>query len=182
MSVDKLIDDVIAREGGYVNDPDDPGGETIYGITKATARRNGYAGAMRTMPMSSARSIYFTEYFTRPGFHNVQIFYPKVAEELFDTGVNMGVAVAAGFLQRALNALNNQGKLYPDIIVDNSVGPRTINALKGYHKARGAEGEWPLVRVLDAYQGERYSRIVEGRPASEKYFYGWIDKRLGNVL
>jgi lysozyme family protein len=55
-----------------------------------------------------------------------------IAEELVDTGVNMGPAIAATMLQRSLNALNGQGKYYPDVVVDADVGPATIAALKAY--------------------------------------------------
>lgn len=106
MNVDDLIEELIAREGGYTNHPADRGGPTRWGITEAVARAHGYAGAMRALPREEAASVYRRLYWLRPGFDRVAELAPRIAAELFDTGVNMGPEVAAGFLQRALNALN----------------------------------------------------------------------------
>ena len=106
MTIDHLIDAVIDREGGYVDHPADRGGATRYGITEAVARANGYTGDMRSFPRDAAAAIYRRLYWPRPGFDRVADARAALAAELFDTGVNMGPAVATGFLQRALNALN----------------------------------------------------------------------------
>src|SRR5439155_17018541 len=63
-SVDQMIDDLIGREGRYTFNPNDSGGETIWGITAATARRNGYQAAMSQMPRATAAAIYRTAFFT----------------------------------------------------------------------------------------------------------------------
>src|SRR3546814_4993111 len=80
-------------------------------------------------------------YWLRPGFDRVALRAPKIAAELFDTGVNMGTGTATGFLQRALNALNRAARDYPDIAVDRAIGPRTLSALDGLLKARGRRSE-----------------------------------------
>ena len=90
MSVEDLIDELIEREGGYVNDPADKGGPRRFGITEAVARAHGYAGAMIELPRDEAAAIYRRLYWLRPRFD-------QVAAELFDTGANMGPAVAATF-------------------------------------------------------------------------------------
>ena len=87
MSVDSIIEGVIGREGRYSNHPDDRGGEPMWGITKATARRNGYAGPMRDLPREVAKSIYMNEYVVKPGFAAVIPISEKVAEELVDSGI-----------------------------------------------------------------------------------------------
>ena len=110
MDVDGLIDEMIEREGGYVNHPADKGGPTCFGITEAVARAHGYAGAMAELPQEEAAAIYRRLYWLRPRFDQVEARAPRVASELFDTGVNMGPAVAVTFLQRALTALNRNGK------------------------------------------------------------------------
>ena len=104
--VDQLVDALIDREGGYVNHPADRGGATCFGITEAVARAHGYGGAMRDLPRSEAESIYRRLYWLRPRFDQIARRAPRLAAELFDTGANMGPAVAATFLQRALTALN----------------------------------------------------------------------------
>jgi lysozyme family protein len=179
-SVDPLIDALIEREGGYVNHPADRGGPTNYGITAPVARAHGYAGSMRDMPRSEAEAIYRRLYWTRPGFDAVTRVSGRVAAELFDTGVNMGPAVAVTFLQRALTALNRTGRDYPDLVPDGRVGPATIAALDAFFAVRGkAQGETVLLRALEALQGERYLRLAERRPANEAFLYGWLANRIG---
>ncbi len=176
---DALIDAVIDREGRYVNHPADRGGPTCWGITEAVARAQGYSGAMRDLPRTEAAAIYRRIYWLRPAFDRVALRAPKIAAELFDTGVNMGTAVAAGFLQRALNALNRAARDYPDIAVDREIGPRTLSALDGFLKARGNGGETVLLRAMEALQGERYIALAERRPSQEAFLYGWLANRIG---
>jgi lysozyme family protein len=179
MNVDALIDEVITREGGYSNHPADRGGATRWGVTEAVARAHGYRGDMRSYPRDSAVAVYRRIYWDRPGFAEIGCHAPAIAAELFDTGVNMGPAIAAGFLQRALNALNRSQKDYRDIAVDRSVGPATIEALKRFLKVRGASGEKVLLKAMEALQGERYLAVAEQRPANEAFLYGWLASRLG---
>ena len=68
MSITKIIESVLDREKGYVNNPKDAGGETNWGITIATARRNGYTGPMRDLSRDQAAKIYLNEYVIEPGF------------------------------------------------------------------------------------------------------------------
>ncbi len=138
MEIDDLIDELIEREGGYVNHPADRGGPTRFGITDAVARAHGYGGAMAELPRDEAAAIYRRLYWLRPRFDQVAERCPRVAAELFDTGVNMGPAVATTFLQRALTALNRGGKDFPDLIPDGRVGPATLAALDAFLDAAGA--------------------------------------------
>jgi len=181
--IGELIDAVIDREGGYVDQPDDKGGPTCFGITEAVARANGYAGPMQHLPRGLAESIYQRLYWTRPRLDEIGKRSPRLAAELFDTGVNMGPAVAVTFLQRALTALNRNGKDYPDLTPDGRVGPVTLAALDGFLAARGrASGETVLLRALEALQGERYLRLAERRPANEAFLYGWLANRIGDEI
>jgi lysozyme family protein len=178
MSIEALIDGVIGREGGYTNNPNDPGGATCWGITERVARANGYAGPMSTMPRDTAKDIYFSQYVSRPGFAAILPLSEAIAEEVVDTGVNMGPAVASIFLQKALNTFNNQGHDYPDLKVDGDVGPGTIGALKALLAKRGHDGETVLLRALNALQGEHYISIGANRPASEAFEFGWFMRRM----
>jgi len=179
VTVDKIIDAAIGREGGYSNHPADRGGPTKWGITEAVARKNGFTGDMRTLDRAGAVNIYKNQYWHKPGFSKVHDISPRIAEELFDTGINMGPAVPIGFLQRALNALNRNGKDYSDIAVDHNIGPATLSALNSYIKLRGKEGEDVLMKALEALQGERYIKLAEGRAANEAFLYGWLRTRIG---
>ena len=178
---DALIDAVIDREGRYVNHPADRGGPTCWGITEAVARAQSYAGDMRDMSRDEAAAIYRGLYWLRPGFDKVALRTSKIAAELFDTGVNMGTGTAAGFLQRALNALNRAARDYPDIAVDRHIGARTLSALDGFLRVRGHGGETVLLRAMEALQGERYIALAERRPSQEAFLYGWLANRIGEV-
>lgn len=179
MNIEIYLNELIEREGGYVNDPTDRGGATKYGITEAVARAHGYKGHMRDLPKDLAKMIYRKTYWTNPRFEQVNQIHAAIAEELLDTGVNCGVAFAKPLLQRALNLLNNQGKEgWSDLAVDGIYGPATLNALNAFLKKRGKDGAQALLRVLNIMQGQRYIEICERNPSQEKYFFGWVLKRV----
>ena len=179
MNIEQYLDELIKREGGYVNNPADRGGATKFGITEAVARASGYKGNMKDLPLEVAKAIYRKNYWTAPRFDQVNIVSSAVAEELLDTGVNCGTGFAKPLLQRALNLLNNNGKAgWPDLSVDGIYGPATLNALKTYLVKRGKEGEKVLVRVLNIMQGQRYIEICERNKSQEQFFYGWIANRV----
>jgi lysozyme family protein len=180
VDLEELIDALIDREGGYVNHPSDRGGPTNYGITEAVARAHGFSGSMRNLPRSEAAAIYKRLYWLRPRFDQVAKRSVAVASELFDSAVNMGPAVAATFLQRALSALNRERQDYADLVPDGRIGPATLAALDRFLELRGKKkGETVLLKALDALQGERYIRLAERRPANEAFLYGWLANRVG---
>lgn len=179
MDLDTSIDELIDREGGYTDNPADKGGPTNFGITEAVARAEGYRGDMRRLPRDTAAAIYRRRYWTAPGLDKVARIAPTVAAELFDTGVNMGPATAASFLQRALNALNRGASDYPDLRLDGAIGAVTLAALAAFIARRTASGENVLIKAIDALQGERYLTLAERRPADEAFLYGWLENRIG---
>lgn len=173
-----MLDELLRKEGGYVDHPDDRGAATNYGITSSVARKAGWTGSMRDLPRDLALAIYRRRYWTQPGFDQVAAVMPDVAAELFDTGVNMGPGVAAGFLQRSLNALNRRGADWPDLIVDRQIGPATIDALRRFARLRGAAAQTVLLKALNALQGARYIELAEGRQANESFVFGWLSSRV----
>ena len=180
VDVDRLVDALIEREGGYVDHPADKGGPTCFGITEAVARAHGYVGPMRQLPREEAAAIYRRLYWLRPRLDEVSSRSAALAAELFDTGVNMGPAVAITFLQRALTALNRNAGDYPDLVPDGRIGAVTLAALDRFLAVRGKRsGEIVLLRALEALQGERYLRLAERRPANEAFLYGWLANRIG---
>lgn len=181
MDIADLIDEVIAREGGYSHHPADRGGPTNFGITQAVARAEGYNGDMRALSRPVAQRIYRRLYWDRPGYAFVAELAPRVAAEMFDTGVNMGAPVASFFLQRALNALNRNQADYPDIIADRVIGSKTLAALGAFMRLRGKAGERVLLKAMEAMQGERYIALAESRPANEAFLYGWLANRIGQA-
>ncbi len=178
-TIDDLIEDVLEREGGYVNHPADRGGPTHWGITEAVARRHGYMDDMRVLPQSEAIAIYKQLYWHAPNFDAVADAAPALAAELFDTGINMGTGTATGFLQRALNALNRTGADFADITVDRNIGSATLSALHAFLKKRGRGAEAVLLKAVDALQGAHYVRLAETRPSQEAFLYGWLANRVG---
>lgn len=164
----------IAGRTGHANDPDDPGGETNYGITAEVARAHGYQGDMAGIPYDRVKGIYRSAYWDR--VRGDEVPDEDIAEELFDTGVNCGVAVAVRFLQETLNLLNNEGKRYEDIDEDGRMGPGTLAALK---KAL-AHAPWykPVILMSqNSFQVVRYRDLCRARPRLEKYYPGWVLNR-----
>jgi lysozyme family protein len=180
MVPDDYINTIVGLEGGYSNNPADRGGETVWGITVATARAYGYTGAMKDMPRSTALDIYRTRYWTQPRFDQVNSIDATLAAKLLDIGVNMGPATGIKFLQRALNVLNQQAKAFPDITVDGGIGPMTLTALQSFYAMRGADGHRVLLGMVASQQSVRYIEIAEANPSQEAFEYGWqINRALG---
>lgn len=175
---DTLVEGLIGREGGYVNDRADSGGETIWGITAAVARENGYAGPMRAMTRDQAKAIYRAKYWAKPGLYLVAQLSHAIAEELLDTGVNAGTGTAGIFLQRALNVLNRGGADYADLKVDGAIGPGTAGALKTFLTRNKPKGEGRLLKALNCLQGAYYIELAENRAKDERFVNGWLDNRV----
>lgn len=176
--IDQLIDDVIGREGGYSNHPADRGGATRWGVTEAVARAHGYRGDMRDFPRADAVEVYRRIYWIKPGFDQIATRAPKIAAEMFDTGVNMGPGTATGFLKRTLNALNRGEVDYDDVGSTPIIDAATLAALDAFMAKRGHGGEAILLKAIEALQGERYVHLAETRPANEAFLYGWLANRI----
>lgn len=180
-----FIQPVIALlEGGgtLTNNPDDAGGPTIWGITEATAREEGYTGAMADMTEAQAVAIYRTRFWTKPGFDQIYSILPELALYLLETGINLGPKVPSGFLQRALNVMNNQSTLYANVTVDGRAGALTRAALVGYRTARpvSQSGDLVLMGVMRSLAVVDYMQIAEANPTQETFEYGWVrDRALG---
>lgn len=172
-----IIAAVMNIEGGYVNDPKDPGGETNHGITVAVARQNGYKGSMKDLPIELAQQIYYQDYIVKPGFTPMVEIQPAVAEKLIDAGVNTGTTRPSRWFQSSLNTLSRGGTDYPQINVDGKVGPATIGAYQSLERKRGAVKACELtIKLLDAQQATYYTSL--NMPT---YQVGWLDNRIGNV-
>ncbi len=95
-----------------------------------------------------------------------------IADEVFECSINLGVTLASENLQRTLNLLNRNSKLYPDISVDGIIGSQTLEALK---KSISANGEQLVFNLLNYYQAKRYIEIMERDPIQE-IFIGWFNR------
>jgi lysozyme family protein len=178
VNFERVIDGLVEREQGYVDHADDRGGPTNYGITQAVARRNGYDGPMKDMPLSLAREIYRKRYIVEPCFDKVALIDSAVAAELIDTGVNMGPSRAAEMFQRWLNGFNAKGSRYADLFVDGRIGEVTLECFRKFMRWRGAEGARVMVAALNCTQGARYLELAENNDSQESFLYGWIRSRV----
>jgi len=178
MNITKLtvINNILAVEGGYVNDTSDSGGETNYGITKKAAMLNGYFGAIIDMPRQVAFDILAVKYWDKLRGDDLELLSSEIAAEIVDTGVNMGTRRAGIFLQRALNILNSSHSLYNDLYVDGQIGDMTVNALASYLNVRDVN---ILLKILNCMQGAFYIELAERREKDEKFIYGWFKNRVG---
>lgn len=154
---DKAITAVLNEEGGYVNDPDDPGGETKYGISK----RYHPDVDIANLTIDKAKEIYRDEYWNPFGLD--QIESPKLSERVLSCLVNIGAYNAFVCLQNALRAAG----MY--VSVDGKFGPETENAV------RRADN----LSLLAAFKSEWagwYRTQVARFPEKKKYLQGWLSR------
>lgn len=176
-----VVAGVFAIEGGYVDDPNDSGGETNHGITVAVAREHGYTGAMASLPKGMAQDIYISRYIKAPKFDQVLMRSPAVGTKLVDIGVNAGPGRAATWFQQSINDLSRAGRDYGQITADGAVGSRTLAAYRALEQRRGRVKACELtLKLLDGYQTAHYSRLAQGK-ANASFIVGWLDHRVGNV-
>tara|TARA_R100000278_G_scaffold115669_2_gene94700 strand:+ start:125 stop:601 length:477 start_codon:yes stop_codon:yes gene_type:complete len=156
MTFDKAVEVILKHEGGYVNDPVDPGGETNMGISK---KAYPYLN-IKELTKKDAKDIYFKDYWLKAKCS-------KLPEELrmiyFDMVVNMGKSRAVKILQGAITAKGVK------TAVDGGIGPQTIsNALKS-----GLEPD-----RLRSYRVKYYADLISRKPKLEKYWFGWYRRAL----
>jgi len=181
----EAFEKTMGHEGGYGNDPDDVGGETYKGISRvynpgwsgwsiidSAKSAGGFPGSLKTYTglQPAVESFYKERYWD---VNRLDSFPQSVAEEMFDTGVNMGVGRAGRFLQRTLNYLNRNGKLYGDLDVDGKIGPASLNAM-----AACKGDERVILAMLNTLQGMHYMDYMDKSPSQRKYARGWF-KRVG---
>lgn len=178
-----IIGAVFAVEGGYVDDPADPGGATNHGVTESVARQHGYDGDMRDFPRTCsiegqvcAESIYRRDYIERPGFLPLVQIDPVVAEEVIDTAVNMGPRRPSRWFQASVNATCNTR-----LAVDGRIGPMTQLAWRECRAHLGPVACVAMLDAMDARQEAEYDRLVRVNPRLRRFRRGWQNHRIGNV-
>lgn len=176
--VQQIAEGIVAREGGYVNDPDDPGGATNHGVTIHTMRRLGLdlngdgqvtQQDVRVLTREQAVTIFIDHYFNRPNIRNLPT---ALQATVFDMYVNAG-ANAVRILQRLLQDMRIE------VTVDGVIGPQTVAATEQGMAAA-------VDHFVDAYGIARrnyYYALADARPASRKYARrrdggkgGWITR------
>lgn len=173
-----ILASIIFVEGGYTDDPYDPGGETKYGITERVAREYGYTGEMEDLTMDQANEIYSTLYVIQPNFVEFIDISPAIAHKLIDAGINVGTVRVSLWLQHLLNMFSRNGYDYPKIKEDGIIGTQTIDAYRALEDKRGKEKACQLIlKGLDGYQAHYYISLEK----YARYIVGWVDKRVENI-
>ena len=174
-NVRQIAQDIVTREGGYVNDPADPGGPTKHGVTlgtlRALARDVNADGVvdiadLRALNTAQAVEIFLTRYFDRPG---LCLLPAALQASVFDMYVNAG-SMAIKLLQRVLTAQGHK------LRCDGVLGPATLAAVH-------ACGAPALVDLYGVARRDFYYQLADARPASRKYALrrdggkgGWITR------
>lgn len=171
----------VGTERGYSNNRSDSGGKTRWGITERVARANGYTGDMQELPFDFAKEVYRLQYWSLMNLDGVALISPRIAQELFDSGVNCGQCEAAQWLQQCLNVLNHRARDYADMTVDGLIGPLTLDALGTYLRERGTEGERVILTMLNCLQGAHYIDLATRREKDEEFIYGWMRGRVSTT-
>ena len=179
------IDHLMGVEGGskFTDISTDRGGKTRYGVTEAKAIEfksvwptYKFNGDMSTLSYELAFHIYETDYWNKLKLDDLSKIHPLLADRLFDIGVNRGTGTAGTYLQRLLNVFNGRGKLYPDMKIDGSIGPLTVNAVKAFVAARGHDGAKALILGLLSLQNTSYIAIAENDSTQEDFSLGWANR------
>jgi len=174
-------------EGGYVNDPDDLGGETYKGISRVYNPSwlgwliiDSYDKKHVMLPQildkdmnlnDKVKSFYKAKYWD--SFLGDHIHNQPLANTMFDISVNMGTSRAILFLQKALNFLNRNQQLYPDLVEDGNIGSKTLDSLDKYliHS-----DPIYLLKTINILRGMHYLEFMKKSLIQEKYARGWLSR------
>ena len=178
------------NEGGYVNDSVDAGGETYRGVTRRFHPEwQGWAIVEKykqefpdsfKQKLDDDRELYqlvkdlYRKHYWAP-IHGDEIPNQHIANKVFDTGVNQGVARSVRYLQEGLNLLNRNQKNYPDIQVDGKFGEQTMAALRSFLKLENGQPDY-LLKILALMQGSFYLEIMRNKPDQQRFARGWLNR------
>jgi len=191
----KAFSVTMANEGGYVNDPQDTGGETYKGIARKyhpdwvgweaidklkTAGNEADWEAQiddDEQIQANIETFYKTFYWDR--FWGDKIESQEIAEKLFDIAVNMGVYRSVSFLQQIINLLNRNEKLFDDITEDGLFGPISLQTLQKCTEEKGGAGH--VLQLLSILQGAYYVESAQKRKTNKRFLRGWLNRLAGEV-
>jgi len=188
---EKLFKEVMAMEGGYADVSEDAGGETYKGIARnfhptwtgwgiIDIEKEGGGNFAGRLDASvdlylMVKDFYKINFWDRFRGDDISLKSLPVAAEMFDIAVNMGCRRAGEFLQKALNFLNRDGRLYLDLICDGKIGAITLDTLSKYLKNDSAK---LLVKILNVMQGAHYLSYAERSSEQEIFIRGWFNHRV----
>lgn len=155
---------ILSFEGGYSNDPDDSGGETNKGITKATYDAFRIANKLPTQSVKEisgdeVSKIYYG-YYTDCGADKIVLYNPKLATEVFDFAINSGSGQAIRTLQRVLG-----------VNIDGIIGSNTLSRIQNNFQSNLAQS-YALARV------SFYYKLCLQKPNNKKFLMSWLSRPL----
>lgn len=176
LAVSDLLDDIIRREGGYVNNPLDRGGPTNFGITKQTLRecrgKPVSIGDVRRLTVEEAKDIYRSRYYVETGISTLpSLIQPAV----LDFAVHSGQSRAIRVLQAVCNAMCSFAE---PLSIDGKIGPRTRLAVRTTLDRNGEAA------VIDNYCERRLAfldKIIQKDPSQAVFRRGW-EKRVRGLM
>lgn len=143
----ECLDIVLKWEGEYVNDPNDPGGETKYGISKRSFPNED----IKNLTKKRTSEIYYNDYWLKL---SCDVFPKYMALCIFDGGVNSGVVQSTKFLQRALH--------FKESNVDGIIGKQTLNAIYNRYDDFDLINDYMKERILFLNKLSTFNRFGEG--------------------
>ena len=173
-----LLEYIFLVEGGYFNHPNDPGGETMYGIIKTEARANGYNGAMRDLPREVACEIYLRKYWKNNGLMKIESFIVGLC--IFDFFVNSG-SRGATIAQETVNAIytNRTGSVQfgksadaaglKPIAVDGQMGDKTFEAINKIPP-------FVFISIYNVLQEDKYEDLMRNNSKLRSFDKGWENR------
>ena len=173
-----LLEYIFLVEGGYFNHPNDPGGETMYGIIKTEARANGYNGAMRDLPREVACEIYLRKYWKNNGLMKIESFIVGLC--IFDFFVNSG-SRGATIAQETVNAIytNRTGSVQfgksadaaglKPIAVDGQMGDKTFEAINKIPP-------FVFISIYNVLQEDKYEDLMRNNGKLRSFDKGWENR------
>ena len=172
---------ILVHEGGYVNDPDDPGGETYQGIARKMhpdwlgwtiidllKKHGSFPVSLHSSDEKEilkqldfeVKSFYYSNFWMK--IQGDKLTNQKVADSIFDFAINAGIPVSISLAQSVVNAKP-----------DGVIGPKTIDAINGFDASHFLAA-FTLTKII------RYVAICNKRQISKKYFFGWVVRALNH--
>lgn len=159
---EKAFKYVINNEGGYSHNPHDKGGETKYGITKASYPKVD----IKNLTLDEAKKIYYCDFWTKGKCEKVQD--AAIAAKIFDLCINMGINTAIKVVQRALRSTGQ------NVVEDGIAGPATLSAI---NRADATD----LLAALKSEAAGYYRLIAQNKPTQRQFLTGWLNRAYRDI-
>lgn len=180
---EKAFEKTMKHEGKYSNDPDDAGAETYMGISRRYhpnwpgwihidhMKKISNWSWEKEMLLERVRKFYKERYWDT--WRGDDFINQQLANEMFDTAVNMGVMRAAMFLQKSINLLNRNQQMFKNLVVDGKVGQKTLEAIDKLWEKGDIKY---VVKLMNIFQGMHYINYMTRSEIQEKFARGWLNR------